>query len=201
MTMDRQLGPSIVLSVLIVCFFAVALFQHDAPRSSADHKPALAGGVPDVVGPVPIARRDTSAPSSSGSVLRSSASAGPVVSSVNRSIDRDVSDRKAEHQTDRAIVASGSLNLRPASGRSPSSAVASYSSTARVRGAVEHGVTRRPRSAFTVVEADETIADVAVRVYGTADQVELIREANRDSLPRADMPISAGMLLRTPRIR
>ena len=34
--MSRQAGPSIVLSVLIVCFFAVALFQRDLPtRRSA----------------------------------------------------------------------------------------------------------------------------------------------------------------------
>lgn len=32
--MNRQVGPSILLSVLIVCFFAVALYQPDAPRSS-----------------------------------------------------------------------------------------------------------------------------------------------------------------------
>jgi hypothetical protein len=30
--MSHQLGPSIVLSFLIVCFFAVALFQHDPPQ-------------------------------------------------------------------------------------------------------------------------------------------------------------------------
>jgi hypothetical protein len=62
-------------------------------------------------------------------------------------------------------------------------------------------VARRPHSGFTVVEADETIADVAMRIYGSTDEVESLWQANRDSLPRKDTPISSGMLLRTPRVR
>ncbi len=45
--MNRQAGPSIVLSVLIVCFFAVALFQRDPPRASPQQKRGVLGGVID----------------------------------------------------------------------------------------------------------------------------------------------------------
>ncbi len=55
-----------------------------------------------------------------------------------------------------------------------------------------------PRSAFTVVRKDETLRDVAVRVYGSADQLDSLWRANRDLLPRADSPLPAGSVLRTP---
>ena len=60
---------------------------------------------------------------------------------------------------------------------------------------------RQPRSAFTVVEANETITDVALRVYGTADEVDALWRANRDALPRQDSRLSPGTLLRTPTVR
>jgi hypothetical protein len=62
-------------------------------------------------------------------------------------------------------------------------------------------VARQPRSAFTVVKADETIEDVALRVYGTLDGSDSLWRANRDALPGKDSPLSPGMLLRTPRVR
>jgi hypothetical protein len=60
---------------------------------------------------------------------------------------------------------------------------------------------REPRSAFTVVEADETIEDVALRVYGKAEKSERLWRANRDSLARKDSPLARGMVLRTPSLR
>jgi hypothetical protein len=60
---------------------------------------------------------------------------------------------------------------------------------------------RQPRAAFTVVEANETITDVAVRVYGTADEADVLWRANRDAMPRQDSPLSPGTLLRTPIVR
>jgi hypothetical protein len=56
-------------------------------------------------------------------------------------------------------------------------------------------------SAFTVVEANETITDVAVRVYGTAQETDLLWRANRDTMPRQDSALSPGTLLRTPMVR
>jgi nucleoid-associated protein YgaU len=55
-----------------------------------------------------------------------------------------------------------------------------------------------PPSAFTVVQAAETIEDVALRVYGTTAEAEALWRANRDALPRKNSPLLAGMMLRTP---
>jgi hypothetical protein len=60
---------------------------------------------------------------------------------------------------------------------------------------------RQPAQAITVVEADETIADVALRVYGTTSHADALWRANRDALPRRDSPLVPGTLLRTPTIR
>jgi len=59
----------------------------------------------------------------------------------------------------------------------------------------------QPRSAFTVVERDETIGDVAVRIYGSIDAVDVLWRANRDFLPNKDSPLSPGTFLRTPTVR
>jgi hypothetical protein len=122
--MNRQVGPSIVCSVLIVCFFAVVFFPHRAARPSL---------------PQPAAQP-------SGNAVTAAAAADSDRSQVKRP--------------------------PPAS--------------------------RPTRFAVTVVEADETMADVAVRVYGTSDHALTLWRANRDALPRMDTPLSAGMLLRTP---
>ena len=57
---------------------------------------------------------------------------------------------------------------------------------------------RSARSAFTVVGSNETIADVARRVYGNADAVDALWRANRDVVPQPGAPLSPGMMLRTP---
>jgi hypothetical protein len=59
----------------------------------------------------------------------------------------------------------------------------------------------QPHSAFTVVERDETIGDVALRIYGSIDAVDLLWRANRDFLPNKDSPLSPGTFLRTPTVR
>jgi hypothetical protein len=55
-----------------------------------------------------------------------------------------------------------------------------------------------PRSPFTVVRKGETLRDVAVRVYGSADPLDSLWRANRDLLPRQDSPLAPGSVLRTP---
>jgi hypothetical protein len=62
-------------------------------------------------------------------------------------------------------------------------------------------VPRQPQSAFTVVETNETIRDVALRVYGAADDADVLWRANRDTMPRRDTPLAPGTLLRTPMVR
>ena len=55
-----------------------------------------------------------------------------------------------------------------------------------------------PRSSFTTARDGESLDDVAVRVYGSADQVDALWRANRDLLLRRDSPLKAGDMLRTP---
>jgi hypothetical protein len=57
---------------------------------------------------------------------------------------------------------------------------------------------RRPASAFTIVLANETLQDVARRVYGSGDLADPLWRANRDALSRRESPLAAGMVLRTP---
>ena len=56
----------------------------------------------------------------------------------------------------------------------------------------------QPASAFASVEAGETLADVAWRVYGDESAAATLRSANRDQLSGPDATLHAGMLLRTP---
>ena len=67
-----------------------------------------------------------------------------------------------------------------------------------IRPASRRRTFRRPSSAFAVVEEGETLADVARRVYGSEDQAEALRRANRDQLGGPGAEVRAGMLLRTP---
>ena len=55
-----------------------------------------------------------------------------------------------------------------------------------------------PRSPFTRVLPDETLDDVARRVYGPGANRLALWRANRDQLPTAETPVTPGMLLRTP---
>lgn len=57
---------------------------------------------------------------------------------------------------------------------------------------------RRPDSAFTTIGVGETLADVASRVYGTADAADSLFRANRDLLNAPDDPLQVGGMLRTP---
>jgi hypothetical protein len=185
--MNRQVGPSIVLSVLIVCFFAVALFQHDRPRSARDgarlkSRDAIAGP-PPALGP----DRERSA-----NRVQATASASRGVSADNA---------LARAQSDRPALGESRGESRPAT-NVRSRAVSGSSSERLVTAPSERpGVARQPRAAFTVVSAAETIEDVAIRVYGSTGRAESLWRANRDALPRRDSPLSTGMVLRTPNIR
>jgi hypothetical protein len=141
--MSRQAGPSIVLSVLIVCFFAVALFQRDLPRRQL--------------------RRAQSSVRQTGA----RATLPPALPSTRLG------------QSDGAV--------RTRRGARPGET----SSRKQV-------LARDPRAAFTSVLPEETIEDVSSRVYGTAELADSLWRANRDALPKRDMALSTGMLLRTP---
>jgi nucleoid-associated protein YgaU len=48
------------------------------------------------------------------------------------------------------------------------------------------------------VRPGETLRDIAIRVYGSADDLDSLWRANRDVLPHKDSPLMAGSVLRTP---
>jgi nucleoid-associated protein YgaU len=54
------------------------------------------------------------------------------------------------------------------------------------------------RAPFTIVGSGETITDVARRVYGTADDADMLWRANRDVVGEPGAPLAAGTVLRTP---
>jgi nucleoid-associated protein YgaU len=55
---------------------------------------------------------------------------------------------------------------------------------------------RRPR--FLTAGPDETLADVARRVYGTPEAAEALWMANRDQVASRDAPLRPGVPLRAP---
>jgi hypothetical protein len=210
--MNQRALPSILLSFLIVCFFAVALFQPDPPRrvragprsrpGATTSRSELAGtsgrdrAVSERLGDSPTSSRVASGPSRgalpdsrTGIALQPPAAAndGPILRDSRTRIELASDSRNArggEVPARSARRASGPART-PALGR-------------KVRRSVP---AREPRSAFTVARPDETIEEIALRIYGTSDQAETLRKANRDTLPREDSPLSSGMVLRTPRAR
>jgi hypothetical protein len=179
--MIRQAGPSIVLSVLIVCFFAVALFQRDLPRAQFG-RPKL---------PVRDSRARSSlrpalgrSPSGQGTKVRSRAASAPP---DERNEGQKLSGRQMT-QPRGATLPPG--KLRQASARAPGQ-------QQPTKTVARHG----PGSAFTTAQRSESIEDVSARVYGTVEMADWLWRANRDTLPRRDSPVAEGMLLRTPDIQ
>ena len=204
-TMNRQVIPSMILSVLIVCSFAIALFERD---------PDAAGRKPD---PRPGGEEEHAAP-------RRRLPVRPMPERQGRG----ARDRRSRHRGRRPPVttepprqAEGSREGPPTLHRSRPSAAPSHPGRRRLgpRRPAPAGRRRRPepaaepllgclaatapastvpRAAFTVVQKGETLKDVAVRVYGSSDRLDSLWRANRDVLPRSDSPLTAGAVLRTP---
>ncbi len=182
--MNRQVGPSILLSVLIVCFFAVALYQRDPPRSAHGRaRPSLI---------VALRLPPVSAPQRADLWGQGESAERVQPASLRR-----------EHQAQPIALASGSSIsvMQP---------IRANSSRPRSRDSVESDgsqkgerieVARQPGSPFTIALANETLQDVALRVYGSTAAVNSLWRANRDALSRSDLPLSAGTVLRTPAVR
>ena len=185
--MNRQVGPSIVFSVSIVCFFAVALFQRDAPhpgraRSAPGHTKLSPGSASVTEGVVQV-KRPTELPESPQ----------PLKAAEAR---RDVRPHLGPGSQDASIARVPSTPARSHRDRDAAPIV-----TAGFTSADSVDLVRQPDSAFTVVRDNETIQDVAVRIYGSNDHVGMLWRANRDALPLLNSPLSSGIVLRTPSIR
>ncbi len=218
--MSRQAAPSIVLSVLIVCFFAVALFQRDLPRShpgrarSAARDPVgrtLPGGVA-AFGRAPSGQSEATnqtgrSPASARRKLSRLSGGHPATEGKNRAssgvADQKDGVRRQPLSEPTRQLGSGlpPRQFQQASVRS--SRVTESSSAGPTASSTPQKMTsaRAPRSAFTIVEPSETIEDVSSRVYGTTREADSLWRANRDTLPQRGSPLSTGMLLRTPSVR
>ena len=183
LTMTQQAFPSILLSVAIVCFFAVALHRRearppDAQASVVRRKPADKGekwtarsvqkperGTTERP-PAPIVgRRESATRDSAGGPM---AEARKVVSAANRS---EPGIRRA---------------TRPSTGR------------ARLEPPTRPPTVQATRPALTIARSGETIADVARRVYGGNAGADVLLRANRDVVSDTEATIPAGTVLRTP---
>lgn len=190
--MNRQVGPSIVLSVFIVCFFAVALFRHDPRRLTRDGTQKQAS------------RRDVRPRPPSGAPQRDSPN-GLAASSTGRATKprRDIDPESTRRDGQLPVTSSEPLPslIRAASVRSQGASKQPGTKANRDDQPPKNPIEREPRSAFTVVERDESIEDVALRIYGSTVAVETLWRANRDLLPNKDSALSQGTILRTPTMR
>jgi hypothetical protein len=181
--MNRQVGPSIVLSVLIVCFFAVALYQRDPPRPTHGSARSTAAGA--------IARSASTPPQGPSRPFSGQSESANLVKSVSGG--SEIPARPIASTSDRSIATSQRVLAR--SSRAPDMDFVGPDGSKtgeRIKPA------RRPGSAFTIVDPDETLEDVARRIYGSGGVADALWRANRDALSRRDSQLSAGMVLRTP---
>jgi hypothetical protein len=167
--MSQHLGPTYAISVLIVLLCAIAFYRGEGRALPA--RPVPVGTQVDVArGREPRTVRP--APGPVGPATEGSSTALPGWLPAGPPVGPKVAE---------APVASGQVAARPA---------ARPVSRAHVRPG--------PRGAFTRVEAGETLADFAERVYGSAGKADDVWRANRDQLPSVASLPEAGMLLRTP---
>jgi hypothetical protein len=215
--MSQHLGPSYTLSVLIVILCAIAFYRGE--RSSPPPRPAPSDSDQSPRGRAGEPRSSRAGESRPSPALVDETSRAPEgrpdrgdaqkqhrggsESDVARGRE-DVGPRPAPGRVE--PVASGSstaLTSRPPahSVEGPRAAEASFTSVQGETKPVARPVARArpgPRGAFARVEAGETLADFARRVYGSAEKADDVWRANRDQLPSAESPPEAGMLLRTP---
>jgi hypothetical protein len=182
--MNRHVGASFTLSVLAVVFFAVILYEPEharSPRPSASAEPSR----PDTAGPASAVAR---APAPTPGVHLTEGLSGPVAASsapTDRTVDVAAPRRPAP--SPRVAAASS----RPQGTNGETGPMVRVASNRQARPPAR-------RSAFTEVAAGESLADVAVRVYGTPDATNSLWRANRDVIDGRDASLQAGTLLRTP---
>lgn len=187
--MNRHVGASFTLSVLVVVFFAVILYE---PEHARHPRPAGSVSAPQesaaTSAPVPIPT-----PGIPLTEAVTDAMPEPVASAAVRDTPGSAVERLP-----RASAREVRSSPRVASARSrPYGAASDSSTTVRVASS-RQALDRGRRSAFTHVVDGESLADVAVRVYGTSEAASALWRANRDIIDRSDASLRAGTLLRTP---
>ena len=220
--MNRQVIPSMILSVVIVCLFSIVLYERDKPAALA--RPS--GGEPAAAAASASDSRNVDKPTAASAP----APKGPDTSKVIDEGPQQVIKALAKTERPPSSTSDQHPQVSPAAGLEKASparlaeapAVPAVKATDRPGSApikvatpsagpvsspqerqVSHvsgpaPVSTGHRSAFTSVLEGETLQDVAIRIYGSSDQLDLLWRANRDVLPRKNSPLSAGAVLRTP---
>jgi hypothetical protein len=196
--MNRQIIPSMILSALIVAFFAILLYERDPtttrkkPEKGESEKEAAAS------------QSRLSSPGSDGS---SSASQSPAsLPAVNAETPSQPTASASVGRGEPAAGTSAPVGFSKSSSSTPNQdrAGAPVARDSKPTGRNEKsppagaGPSFGPGSPFTHVQNGETLRDVAVRIYGSPDMLDSLWRANRDVLPRKDSPLTEGTVLRTP---
>jgi nucleoid-associated protein YgaU len=171
--MNRNVTASFSLSVSLVLLFAVLLYQPDGPVS----KPLQATSVAQAEPRKPISDlTEGRPPLTPGSPLtESSAGDGESDAPTPTPVARvEATEPAAVELKSGPSRGERSRETRPAMG------------------------TPRPTSAFTHARPGESLADIAIRVYGSPDSAGKIWMANRDLIVSPDAVPPGGTLLRTP---
>ena len=206
--MNRNVGASFMLSVLMVSFFAVALYPRDGPPPPCSAKSSVVsseapGSAPPDPPPLPTpgvplfeatevaAAEPASKPDpvpEPRDQWRAETSPRPQPFTVRSLQDR--SEIMAGTEESSPGPTGADLMTRP----SPTTWPVRAQTVSRRRASV---LLRHP-PAFTTVGAGESLSDVAIRVYGSPESAEMLWRANRDVIEQRNSSLRAGMLLRTP---
>jgi nucleoid-associated protein YgaU len=224
--MNRQAVPSVLLSVSIVCFFAVALYQRDfdSGRSAngGGSRPSASRREPTQSARVGIAAADRAGVPAGGRsaamarpapILRPAPAPSAAVDPTAPPVPIPPSGTSRAVATDRVHAPGDPLRDGPARSSSlgaPLPAiriVSDRSGPARPSRSLSHHVppatarssgVKLARAPFTIVGSGETLSDVARRIYGTGDEAEWLWRANRDLVGEPGATVPPGTVLRTP---
>lgn len=175
--MSRHVGASFALSVLVVGFFAIVLYQPEPEPLSSQAPGSLA---PEPVRCSPAAPAPRAHPASGVPLPEIPTTPAPSAPEIPVEPSPGVSEATPDPPEREAKVAI------------PSGTPPRVGAVSRTR------AVPAPRSAFTVVGDGESLDDVALRVYGTREESRRLWRANRDLIDRKGASLRAGMLLRTP---
>ncbi|AGA28574.1 LysM peptidoglycan-binding domain-containing protein [Singulisphaera acidiphila] len=184
--MNRHVGASFTLSVLVVVFFAVILYEPDHTRSRV---PASE--------PEPVEASPTPPPPTPGV---------PLIESTANLLPEPSPTLAASPSSSRPIEAVVSLAPVPPP-KPPAPSPRARVPAPDPRAVVQVVSRRQPpspppppgrHSAFTQVAEGESLSDVALRVYGTSEATTSLWRANRDIIARRETPLAPGLVLRTP---
>ncbi len=209
--MNRQVIPSMILSVLIVGIFSVVLYVPDKPKAQARTACGGAPGASPSGSAVP--KVEKTATRGNGDSRDPDPGAGSTEKPGKLVKDSGAVDKPQAPVDDlansvaEAAKAAGAPAVKPQAVTEtvPNQAVARPTSQPDEPRAVS---TAPPvssfaslithRSGFTTVKDGEALEDVAARVYGSADKIDLLWKANRDVLPERNSQLLPGTVLRTP---